>query len=175
MKSISLMLVDDDPILRDIVRCYLRERWGEEATVVGTVDRGAEAAARALNLRPDIVLIDLGLRDLSALEVIAQLRRDLPDVGIIALGRLNVDGYRQAAEQAGADAFVFKMRVADDLMPAVRRVMHSKQAECEAAEGAARRAIPSRRKGGAGRGTLGSSTSGPVAGQKARAARLPQR
>ena len=134
MKMISLLLVDDDPVYRYIVQCYLHEWWGEETTVVGMVDHGVEAAARAQELRPDIVLIDLGLRDVPGLEVIQQLRQALPKLGIIALGQLNIDGYRQAAEQAGADEFVSKVRVADELMPAVRRVMEPKQTQGEAAK-----------------------------------------
>jgi DNA-binding NarL/FixJ family response regulator len=78
-------------------------------------------------LKPALVLIDLGLRDPPGLEVLQQLRRVLPAAGMIALGRRNVAGYRRAAMQAGADEFVVKADVSDELIPAIRRVVRAER------------------------------------------------
>jgi len=126
ISSASVMLVGVDEILRHVVKCFLRECWGATATVVGAVDGGADAAARVWELKPDVVMIDLGLGDPPGLEVLSQLRRMLPTAGIIALGRRKTAGYRDAAAQAGADEFVVKADVSEELFPAIHRVVRTR-------------------------------------------------
>ena len=88
------------------------------ACVIGIVREGDEILAQVLNLRPDIVLIDVSMPSLPGLEVIPRLRSALPEMGIIALALLGTDGYRQAVLEAGVDDFVPKAAMGADLLPA---------------------------------------------------------
>lgn len=93
-----------------------------EIEVVGTASRGEEALERVPELKPRIVLVDLNLPGLSGLEVLRCLRREGPQVGLIALTVLDADSYRQPALNSGADAFVSKAELIRDLLPAIRQV-----------------------------------------------------
>jgi two-component system NarL family response regulator len=69
-----------------------------------------------------MMLIDLAMPDLPGLLAIPRLREAQPGLGIIALTLHDTEGYRQASLKAGADDFVAKARLTDDLLPAIRRV-----------------------------------------------------
>ncbi len=118
--TISVLLVDDNLVFRDLAARYLGTLPGIE--VAGTATGGAEGLVRAQELHPDLVVMDLHMRDENGLQVIPRLRALLPQVGIIALSLLDPDGFRQATLRAGADEFVDKMTMSNDLLPAMQRV-----------------------------------------------------
>jgi two-component system response regulator NreC len=89
--------------------------------VVGTAAGGEEALARAQELQPQAVLIDLAMPDLPGLQAIPRLREMLPDMGIIALTMLDTEVYRRAALAAGADEFVPKAAMHTALLPSIQR------------------------------------------------------
>jgi DNA-binding NarL/FixJ family response regulator len=124
--AISVLLVDDS---RDFLRIAARFLEAHEhIAVVGAVDNAREALAELPRLRPDIIVIDLEMPEVSGLETIPQLRAELPQAGIVALTLLDEDAYRKAALDAGADAFVSKDRAAADLLPVVHRVAEARRA-----------------------------------------------
>ena len=118
----TLLLVDDNPTFLRILKSYLDENYLEEVLVVGTASDGNEALAKATELRPDVILLDLAMPGLTGLNAIPHLRRLMPEVGIIVLTVLSANGYREAAIAAGADEFVPKANLNTDLLPAIRRV-----------------------------------------------------
>lgn len=118
----TLLLVDDNPTFLRILKSYLDENYLEEVLVVGTASDGNEALAKATELRPDVILLDLAMPGLTGLNAIPHLRRLMPEVGIIVLTVLSTNGYREAAIAAGADEFVPKANLNTDLLPAIRRV-----------------------------------------------------
>ena len=122
MGSTTLLLVDDNPTFLRILKSYLDENYLEEVLVVGTASDGNEALAKATELRPDVILLDLAMPGLTGLNAIPHLRRLMPEVGIIVLTVLSTNGYREAAISAGADDFVPKANLNTDLLPAIRRV-----------------------------------------------------
>jgi DNA-binding NarL/FixJ family response regulator len=82
-------------------------------------------------LKPDLVLIDLNMDDLSGLEAIPRLRALLPEARIIALTMMEASSHRQAALDAGADEFVTKARMETDLLPSIEQVMQSPRTTAE--------------------------------------------
>jgi two-component system NarL family response regulator len=119
MKPISVLLVDNNPIFLRAASRFLATH--AEVIVVGTAAGGVEALARAQELQPQVVLIDLAMPDLPGLQAIPRLREMLPDMGVIALTMLDTDVYRRAALAAGADEFVPKAAMHTDLLPSIRR------------------------------------------------------
>jgi DNA-binding NarL/FixJ family response regulator len=123
MDPIRVLLVDDNPTFLRIAARFLREHCDGELEVVGALCGGQAAVEEAPKLRPQVILLDLAMSDLHGLEAIPLLRAELPEVGIIALTLLDTEGYRQAAQAAGADGFVAKATMSTDLLPTIRRVM----------------------------------------------------
>lgn len=122
MDPISVLLVDDNPTFLRVLTRFLLQQYQDEVRVVGTASCGMAALARAQELRPRVILLDLAMPGLPGLNTIPRLRTMLPDVGIIALTLLDPNGYREAALAAGANEFVAKATLATDLLPAIRRV-----------------------------------------------------
>ena len=77
----TVVLVDDVPEVRRLVRTALRFRHGLE--VVGEAGDGAEAVRLAAELRPDIVVLDLGLPDIAGREVLSRVREQSPETKIV--------------------------------------------------------------------------------------------
>ena len=103
-------------IAADLCRRY------QELAVVGTAHGSAEALARARDLRPQVVIIDLNdMLSLRQLRAIPFLRGVTPGASIIALSMLDAGICRKAALAAGADEFVSKRNLAVELLPAIRR------------------------------------------------------
>lgn len=125
MNPTTVLLVDDSPAFLRILTRFLQEHNHNEVAVVGTAGGGEEALAKAEDLLPQVVLLDLAMPGLSGLEVIPHLRRIVPNAGIIMLTLLDANGYREAALAAGADEFVPKADLVTDLLPAIRRVMQA--------------------------------------------------
>jgi DNA-binding NarL/FixJ family response regulator len=80
---ISILLVDDHKVLRDGLRALLESE--DELQVVGEAGTGAAAVEQALSLRPDVIVMDLGLPDISGLKAIEQIRIENEKSKIIVL------------------------------------------------------------------------------------------
>ena len=124
MSPVSVLLVDDNSSFLRILRDFLLGH-PDDVKVVGTAGGSEEGLASARTLRPQAVVFDLAMPNLTGLKAIPRLRRMLPEVGIIALSLLDPKSYQEAALEAGADEFVSKSRLTTDLVPAIRRVVQA--------------------------------------------------
>jgi len=115
--AVRVLVVDDHPIWRDAAAQSLTEAG---YVVTGTARDGAQAVRVALATRPDVVLLDLNLPDLSGAEVITQLLTALPGVRVLML---SASGERQDvldAVTAGASGYLLKSAEARELIEAVQ-------------------------------------------------------
>ncbi len=119
---ISVLLVDDNPIFLRILTRFLEERSRLEVIVVGSADGGEKALTKAPLLRPQVILVDLAMPDIHGLDLIPRLRGLMPHVIIIALTLMDPNSYREAVMTAGADGFVSKATLEEDLLPTIRRL-----------------------------------------------------
>lgn len=115
---ISVLLVDDNRTFLGILKRFLEGY--PDVHVAGVAAGGEEGIALAFQLRPQVILLDLAMPGVSGLEAIPRLRARLPKVAIIVLSLLEGNGYEGAALKAGADGFVPKSRLYNDLLPAIR-------------------------------------------------------
>ena len=120
MDKIRLLLVDDSIAFLDIAASFLSNH--ENLILVGTAQNGNEALSLAADLHPDVVLLDVNMPGLSGIEITPNLRKILPEAGIIVLSFQNSDIYEEAALVAGADDFIPKDTLAYSLIPAIHRV-----------------------------------------------------
>lgn len=90
--------------------------------IVGEVDNGRDAVAKAKELQPDIVLMDITLPDLDGFEATRQIKRAQPSAAIIALTMHESDEYFFKMLNAGASGYVPKKAAPTDLVSAIRTV-----------------------------------------------------
>lgn len=121
MKRITVLLVDDNLTFLRVATHYLAHF--SELNVVATADNGRDGLAQALSLHPQVILLDLVMPGQSGLEIIPCLRAAVAGVGIIVLTSHNLAYYKQAALAAGADEFVRKADMDEELLPAIRRIV----------------------------------------------------
>ena len=114
----TVLLVDDHHVVRRGIRALLENEAG--ILVVGEAGTGVEAARLTLQLKPDVLIIDLMLADMSGLEVIRQVRKRAPAISAVVLSMYGNDCYVVEALQAGAKAYVLKDSPPEELMRAVR-------------------------------------------------------
>jgi DNA-binding NarL/FixJ family response regulator len=81
MPSLRLLLVDDDDIVREALEIKLARQ--ERLTTVGSVATGEEAILAADRLRPDLIILDLGLPGLSGMDTMRSIVKSLPHVRIV--------------------------------------------------------------------------------------------
>ena len=121
---INILIVDDNPGFRKRVVDFLFAF--EDYAVIGEASDGEEAISLALELRPDLVLMDVRMGGMNGLNATQRLRDELPDLAIIILSKYDLLEYREAAEIRGADGYVVKMNMVEDLLPTIQQVMTNK-------------------------------------------------
>ncbi len=116
----KILLADD----HEIVRHGLKLSLGLEIDmqIVGEASTGAEAIARAKELRPDLVLMDLKMRDLDGGAATRALKQNQPNVRVLILTGVEADEDIMGALDAGADGYVLKSVSPEELLHAIRVV-----------------------------------------------------
>ncbi|WP_457189798.1 response regulator [Nocardioides sp. P5_E3] len=115
-----ILLVDDHPLFLDGVRAALTGTGDLE--VVGEAPNVAEAVARAAELVPDVVLMDLNLPDASGVEATARILAARPESRVLMMTMSADDDAVVAAMRAGARGYIVKGTGRDELLHAIRTV-----------------------------------------------------
>jgi DNA-binding NarL/FixJ family response regulator len=117
-ESVRVMVVDDHPMWREAVARDLAEAGLD---VVGTAADGAAAVRIAAAVRPDVVLMDLQLPELSGVEATRQILGALPETRILVLSASGEADDVLDAVRAGATGYLVKSASGEELLEAVRR------------------------------------------------------
>lgn len=120
MPKVRVLLVDDHAVVRMGVRALLQAE--EDFEVVGEAGSAAEGVELAGRLRPDIVLLDITLPDISGLEAMGQIKKKAPDTRVVMLTMHEDEDYFFRAIQAGAAGYVVKGPGSGDILTALRAV-----------------------------------------------------
>jgi DNA-binding NarL/FixJ family response regulator len=118
--SIRVVLADDHKIMRDGLKSMLVRQMDIE--VVGEAETGREAIDKARELSPDVVVMDIGMRELNGIDATKIMTRDLPSVRVVALSMHSDRRYVSEMLAAGAAAYLLKDSAFDELTVAIRAV-----------------------------------------------------
>jgi len=116
--TIRILLVDDHTVVRKGLRTFLK--YDPELEVVGEAADGAQALIRARELKPDVVLMDLLMPVLDGIAATAAIRRELPEIEVLALTSVLEDASVVGAVRAGAIGYLLKDTQAEALCQAIK-------------------------------------------------------
>jgi DNA-binding NarL/FixJ family response regulator len=125
VSSVSILVVEDFPQFRQFICSTLRER--NDLQIVGEAAEGLEAVQKAVEMKPDLILMDIGLPSLNGLEAARRILQLVPESKIIFLSQESSGEAMQAALNLGAWGYVVKVKAGSGLMPAVDAVILGKK------------------------------------------------
>ena len=120
MTKLRILLVDDHTILRAGLKLLINGQ--ADMVVVGEAGNGQEAIRQTKEHKPDIIVMDISLPDLSGAEATEQIKHAYAQVRVLALTRHSNQGYLRRLLRAGASGYVLKKTAADELLNAIRSV-----------------------------------------------------
>lgn len=120
MSAITLLVADDHNIIRSGLCALLKNE--ADFQIVGEATSGRAAVALALELSPNILIMDLAMPLLNGVEATRQVVRDCPSTKVIVLSAYDDDIHIEAVMAAGAAAYLLKHTAAAEICQAVREV-----------------------------------------------------
>ena len=125
MSGVSILLADDHAVLRHGLRSLLERELGY--VVVGEASDGPAAIELAMQLQPDVLVLDIMMPGMSGLEVIRQLQQRASQTNIVVLSMHGDAPYVREALRAGAAGYVLKEAPASEFVEAIREAALGRQ------------------------------------------------
>jgi two-component system, NarL family, response regulator NreC len=120
MAKIRVLLTDDHTLFRQGIRTLLSAE--PDLEVVGEAGNAFDSVTVARQLRPDVVLLDIGMTGMSSFEATRQIRKERPETKIVFLSMYDDEDYLSEGMEIGASGYVLKDSPADQLVTAIREV-----------------------------------------------------
>lgn len=117
--QVRVLLADDNARFRELLRRLLERERG--ISVVAEAGNGAEALEKALDLEPDVVLMDLSMPGVDGLEATLTLKQRLPGVAVLMLSVADKEHEIAAGLAGGASEYLIKGTPASEIVAAIRR------------------------------------------------------
>jgi DNA-binding NarL/FixJ family response regulator len=125
VKRLRILIADDHTLVRRGARDVLHSNRGWR--VVGEAVNGREAIQKAIELKPDVAVVDITMPELDGVEVTSQIRQKVPGTKVLVLSMHESDQVVRRALDAGAHGYLLKSDLADSLTEAVRAIAEGKR------------------------------------------------
>jgi DNA-binding NarL/FixJ family response regulator len=125
VKKLRILVADDHGLVRRGALALLQARHGWR--VVGEAANGREAVEKAIELKPDVAVVDIGMPELDGVEVTRQIREAAPDTKVLVLTMHESDQMVRRALDAGARGYLLKSDLTECLAKAVKAVSEGKR------------------------------------------------
>ena len=116
--TIRLLIVDDHAVVRSGLKMLLENE--RDVEIVGEASSASEAMEAATRLKPNVILMDIGLPDLSGIDATREIKKRTADVSIVALTIHEDEEYFFKMLEAGASGYVPKRAAPEELITAIR-------------------------------------------------------
>ncbi len=113
MSNVRVLVVDDNPDFLHSIQRFLQHLPG--VLVAGTATNGEECLKQIPLVCPNIILLDLALPGIGSLETLKTIKEEHPDIHVIVVTLHNIGAYRKASLDAGADGFINKSELYENL------------------------------------------------------------
>ncbi len=124
MKKLRILLADDHIVMRSGLRALLERQPNLE--VVGESENGRETVELAASLRPDVVVMDVGMPVLNGIEATQAIVTQCPTIAVVILSMHADESYVMRALKAGARGYLLKDSAAADLIGAIQAISQGK-------------------------------------------------
>ena len=125
MPITRVLVVEDYEPMRKTVRATLQKR--HDLQIVGEASDGLEAVQQAVELKPDLILMDIGLPSQNGIEAAREIRELVPKAKILFLSQETSPEVIQEALSVSASGYVVKVNAGVELIPALKAVISGKQ------------------------------------------------
>jgi len=120
MRKTKILLIEDNRILRDGIKALINEQ--PDLKIVAATEGNHDTLLKARTLKPQVVLLDLGLRNENGLRVVATLTKELPQTKVIGMGLIPSQLDIVEFVEAGAAGFILKDATIEDVLGTIRAV-----------------------------------------------------
>lgn len=120
VKKITVLLADDHMVVRQGLRALLTTE--KDIEVIGEAETGRQAVEMAVQLHPNVILMDIVMPSLNGLEATRQITKQVPSSKVLILTSYGDDEYVQRLTEVGATGYLIKQTAATDLLKAIRDV-----------------------------------------------------
>ena len=117
----TVLIVDDHPIVRQGLAQLINQE--NDLLVCGQAEDAHEAILAIREFDPDLVIVDISLRDTSGVELIKDLKVQHPDLPVLTLSMHDEAVYGERALRAGARGYIMKQEATEKVVTAIRRVL----------------------------------------------------
>jgi two-component system invasion response regulator UvrY len=118
MQITRTLIVDDNANFRQQVKEFLA--FESDIEVIGEAANGQEAILRARELKPDLVLMDVRMPGINGIDATRQLKDEMPELKVIIVTVFDLQQYKEAAMASGANGYIAKGSVIEELVPTIR-------------------------------------------------------
>lgn len=126
----TIFLVDDHPLVREWLTNLINQQT--DLAVCGEAEAGPQALRAILDLKPDIAVVDIALKDSSGIELIKSLKQCCPGTAVLVLSMHEEYHYAERALRAGARGYIIKRETSRKIIGAIRQVLEGKMYISEA-------------------------------------------
>jgi DNA-binding NarL/FixJ family response regulator len=116
-----ILVAEDHPLVRQALRQLINQQ--PDLVCCGTAEKVSELSPAVRAGNPDLLLLDMGLRDGNSLPYVQTLREEFPSLGILVVSQCDENVYAEPALRGGANGYIMKEQASDEIFNAIRHIL----------------------------------------------------